>query len=60
VTSSNNLPEYLTRQEAAEYLRISLPTINRLIKSGKLKAVKVGGLTRILTESIRELMSVKN
>lgn len=60
MTSSNNLPEYLTRQEAADYLRISLPTINRLIRDGKLQAVKVGGLTRILHSSIRELMSVKN
>ncbi len=32
---------WLTRKEAAEYARISIATIGRLIKSGKLKASKI-------------------
>lgn len=33
--------DHLTVQEAAEYLRISVATVYRLLKAGKLTAVKV-------------------
>ncbi|HLN22112.1 MAG TPA: helix-turn-helix domain-containing protein [Bacteroidales bacterium] len=44
-----NPQEYITKQEAAEKLRSSLPTIQRLIKSGKIKAYRFG--RRVLFKS---------
>ena len=41
----NDLPEHLTRAEAAAYLRVSLPTLGRRIKGGDLEVVKIGGST---------------
>ena len=35
--------EYLTRKEVAGLLRISIPTLHELIKTGKLKAYRIGG-----------------
>lgn len=55
----SDLPEYLSRDETADYLRCSLPTVNRLINRGDLESVKVGGLRRVLVSSIRNLMKVK-
>ncbi len=37
----------LTRSEAANFLSISLPTLDRLISKGTVKAYKVGGNVRI-------------
>jgi len=34
--------EYFTKAEAAEYTRISRATIDRLMKAGKVRFVKVG------------------
>jgi excisionase family DNA binding protein len=56
----NDLPETMTRAEAASYLRVSLPTINKLMRLDKLQFVKVGALTRILTASVRAMMTVKS
>lgn len=36
-----------SRQDAAEYLKVSLPTIHAMINRGKIKAVKVGRRTLI-------------
>ena len=34
--------ELLTQQEAAEYLRVSLKTLRRLVREGKLPEVRLG------------------
>ncbi len=34
---------YLTRKETAKKFRISLPTLNELTKSGRVRAYKIGG-----------------
>lgn len=34
---------YITRRETAEKIRISLPTLNELTKSGRLNAYRIGG-----------------
>ena len=34
---------YFTRKEVKELLRISYPTLHELIKTGKLKAYRIGG-----------------
>lgn len=36
-------PNLMTRQEAANYLRISLPTLNEYTKEGKIEGQRIGG-----------------
>jgi excisionase family DNA binding protein len=47
-----NLDVLLTKREAAGVLRCSTRQVERLIASGSLHAVKVGGSTRIRTEDL--------
>ena len=42
----------LTTREALEILRITKPTLLRLIKSGELKATKIGHNYRILSNDL--------
>jgi len=44
--SKSNEEDYVTRQEASSLLKISLPTLNKLTKSGKIPASRIG--TRVL------------
>ena len=37
----------MTREQVAEFLQVNVRTVDRLIKSGKLKAFKVGQQVRI-------------
>ena len=47
----------LTRRECAEMLSVSVNSINRYIRAGHLKAVKISPrLVRITPESVRELV----
>ena len=58
-----NKTEYLTRKEVAALLRISIPTLHEFIKTGKLKAYRIGG--RVLFNkaeiegSLEEIESLK-
>lgn len=45
-----NAPQYVSRKEAADLLKITLPTLNVYTKSGKLTAYKIG--RRVLYDSI--------
>lgn len=36
-------PQYYTRREAAERLKISLPTLNKYTKTGKVNGYRIGG-----------------
>ena len=47
-------PKYLRRNEAAKYLRVSLSTIDRLVKSEQLTKLKVN------TKSVFELEALDN
>ena len=48
----------LTRRECAELLGVSVNSVNRYIKNGKLKAVNISPrLVRIDPESVRELLN---
>ena len=40
-------PEFLTVQETADALRISIRTVYRWLAAGRLPAVRVGNVTRI-------------
>ena len=49
----------LTRQQAADYFGVSLSTIQRLIKTRDLEAIKVGRSVRISDEAIKTFMNRK-
>lgn len=53
------LPEWLTIDEAAEYLKCSRSTIYRRIKDGELRLHKSGKLSRILKEDLDQLFVEK-
>lgn len=48
--------ELYTREEAAKFLRVSLSTVDRLIKSGKLKARKVGRQVRMTRSDLEDCL----
>lgn len=43
VNKRNDTESYLTRKEVAQKLKISLPTLNQLTKSGILTSYRIGG-----------------
>lgn len=54
------LQPLLTRQQAAEYLRLGIRTIDSLIRRGELRTVKVGSrFVRIPAESVERYLSDK-
>lgn len=48
----DNLPDILTTRELADFLKVSDQTITRAIKSGALKAFKLGKDWRIEKEAV--------
>ena len=50
------MSQYVAKKEAAEIIGVSLPTLNRLIKSGRLPATKLGACVRIAEASIQAMM----
>lgn len=46
---------YLTRKEVAEYLKISLPTLHKLVKDSILHPFKIGGSVRFKQTDIQSL-----
>lgn len=44
----------LSVQDAADYLHLSIPTVYRLLRSGRLKGAKLGGRWRTSHAAIRE------
>lgn len=54
----NNVQKKLTRRECAELLGVSVNSVNRYIKNGRLKAVNISPrLVHIDPESVRELLN---
>lgn len=51
---ANELPPTLTVLDAAAYLGLSKPTLDRRISSGKLKSYKDGRLRKIRREALLE------
>ncbi len=52
-----SLPSMMTRHEVANYLKCSLPTVDRYKKSGKLKSVKISHkMVKITSDSVLALM----
>ena len=52
----NHVTKPLTRKQAGEFLQVSLPTLDALIRSGKIKAVKVGRGIRIDANSVKKII----
>ena len=50
------LPEMLTIEEVAEYLRVSDRTIRRMLADGRLHGVNLGRTWRIPRQALEELM----
>lgn len=48
-----------TREEAAKELRVSIPTVDRLIRMGALKKAKIGRRTLISPADINRLINFK-
>jgi len=48
--------EIMTSREVMSYLKISKPTLYRMIRLGDLKAVKIGKNYRFLKEDVEELL----
>jgi excisionase family DNA binding protein len=49
------MPDYLSRDDAAKYLSVSLRTIDRLMMSGRLPFTKMGGRTLFRREHLMAL-----
>lgn len=47
---------YFTINEIADILRVSPPTVRKLIAEGKLVAVRVGGQSRISVEDFNQFL----
>jgi excisionase family DNA binding protein len=52
LASSTARPRFLTPAEVAEQLRVSSMTVYRLIKSGELRAARIGKSYRLLPEDV--------
>ena len=51
------LPMLLTRQEAADFLRKHVRSLDRLIAQGKIKAVRVGGSVLVPRAEMERILS---
>jgi excisionase family DNA binding protein len=60
--NTHALPELLTPREAAAALRVSVPTLRRLIARGELQAIRLGGLPgaslRIRADELERFLTV--
>jgi excisionase family DNA binding protein len=50
---------FLTPQEVADLLRVSSMTVYRLIRSGELRAVRVGKAYRLLEEDVDAYLAAR-
>lgn len=55
-TAISDAPELLTPKQAACYLGISIPTLYRALRSGRLTGSKIGGQWRISSETLQKFV----
>jgi len=48
------MSEFLTIQEVADRLKVSLSTATKLVKEGKIKSVRIASLLRVPVEALAE------
>ncbi|MBL8676273.1 MAG: excisionase family DNA-binding protein [Alphaproteobacteria bacterium] len=53
---NQQINKFLTRMEAAEFLNISVRHLDRLIRNGTLRAIKLGRVVRISKVEIERTM----
>ncbi len=53
------MTSYLSTQEVADRLGVSVFTIRRYIRTGKLRAVKLDGLYRLSHDDVREFLKTR-
>jgi excisionase family DNA binding protein len=51
--------DVMTSREVMAYLKISKPTLYRIIRDGNLRAVKIGKNYRFLKQDVEELLRVE-
>jgi len=51
------MQELYTVKEISEYLKVTKDAVNKWIKQGKLKALKIGGVLRIPKDNLEEFMN---
>lgn len=54
---TTTLAHYLTRKEAAEYLRVSLRTIDNLIARRSLSCIRLGGRTLLRRSALEQALA---
>ncbi|MFN3968500.1 excisionase family DNA-binding protein [Flavobacterium sp.] len=61
MVSGNKVEKYLSRHEAASFLRVSAKTIDRLIRDNRIKAFRLGRRVLVYSETLTEeyLLSIK-
>jgi len=55
-TDKTTRPAFGTVPEVAEYLRVSRPTVYKLMNDGALQSIRVAGARRIPWEAVTELV----
>lgn len=53
------MQQYLTPVQAGQKLNLSMRAIYRLLKAGKIPAVKVGGAWRIPSDTLEKMLTEK-
>lgn len=56
----NTAPKYLTRNEAADELRISLSTLHRLVATGQLCCIKIGRKSVFRDKDVQQVGIILN
>lgn len=59
ITAKEEVPEVMTVEEAAAFLKVSEQTIYSLCKIGQIPSAKVGNQLRVLKQSLMDLLSNK-
>lgn len=57
--NNNSFDSLLTLQDAMKYLNVSRSMINRLLKRGELKGIKIGNVWRFQKKDIEEFINQK-
>lgn len=53
LNKEEQLPEWLTRKQVAEYLSVSIKTVDNIVKDGHLKKYSFAGSTRFKRADVR-------
>lgn len=51
------MEELYTIKEVAEYLKVTTDAVHKWVRSGKLKAFKIGGVVRVSKSNLEDFIS---